>query len=334
MTQLGDTFITLVNKVERTLCPEYCGVVDRRRVIAYLFLSFIELLVVPYHFALFLTFWEPWGFSAACLHAVALIVVQWLTWRQEISLSKGVGALFLVAAAKLTVDSVFSTVFGQLLDNVSVLGNIFILFILASVAVSLMLNKTAAIVSTLTVPLVVFYVCSQRTDVMMLSLKPMLVGFLMVIYVYTYNRSRITKGLRQPQEASPEEKKALETIANLKDISDLKAAGLIERLTPETRKRIVQHASEHLRKKELDELAWDMICSTLTASEKQICKLILEGHPLKEICSKLNKSESNITSQRSHIRKKLGMTREEDLRRTLEARIAQVRGGGESWMKY
>lgn len=90
----------------------------------------------------------------------------------------------------------------------------------------------------------------------------------------------------------------------------------------------MHHASERLKKKELDELAWDMICSSLTASEKQICRLILEGDSLKVICTKLGKSESNITSQRSHIRKKLGMTREEDLRRTLEARIAAVRGGG------
>lgn len=328
MTQLDEPFVSWVKKVEQTLCPEYCGVVDRRRVIAYLFLSFVELLVVPYHFALFLTFWEPWGFSAACLHAVALIVVQWLTWRQEISLSRGVAALFLVAAAKLAVDSVFCTVFGQLLDNVSVLGNIFILFILASVAVSLMLSKTAKIITVVTIPLVAFFICSQRPEVMMLSMKPLVTGYLLVLYVFTYNRSRFSKGLRQPREASAEEKKALETIANLKDISDLKAAGLIERLTPETRESLVHHASEHLKKKELDELAWDMICSSLTASEKQICKLILEGYPLKEICSKLNKSESNITSQRSHIRKKLGMSREEDLRRTLEARIAEVRGGG------
>ncbi len=334
MEQLSDTFVSLINKVEQTLCPEYCGVVDRRRVIAYLFLTFVEVLVVPYHFVMFLTFWEPWGFSAACVHAVALIVVQWATWRQDVEFSKGVGALFLLATAKLATDSVFCTVFGQLADNVSVLGNLFIMFCLAAVAVSLMLTTTAKIITAATVPLVVFFVLSQQPQVMMLSLKPILVGFLMVAYVFAYNRSKITKGLRQPHEITTEEKKALETIANLKDVSDMKAAGLIERLTPETRQRIVHHASEHLRQKELDELAWDMICSSLTASEKQICKLILEGDSLKVICAKLNKAESNITSQRSHIRKKLGMTRNEDLRRTLEARIAEVRGGGgEFWLK-
>ncbi|MFW5497561.1 MAG: hypothetical protein ACOCO5_06125 [Segatella copri] len=39
----------------------------------------------------------------------------------------------------------------------------------------------------------------------------------------------------------------------------------------------------------------------------------------------LNKSESNITSQRSHIREKLNMDRKDDLRQVLEARISQIR---------
>lgn len=43
------------------------------------------------------------------------------------------------------------------------------------------------------------------------------------------------------------------------------------------------------------------------------------------MCDLLNKSESNITSQRSHIRKKLNMDRKDDLRQVLEARIFQIR---------
>lgn len=68
-------------------------------------------------------------------------------------------------------------------------------------------------------------------------------------------------------------------------------------------------------------MAWDQVCDGLTFSEKEICKLILQGRSLKEICAELNKSESNITSQRCHIRKKLNMDRRDDLRRTLEVRF-------------
>ena len=99
----------------------------------------------------------------------------------------------------------------------------------------------------------------------------------------------------------------------------------MDRLTPDLKQRIVNHAAERVRKEELENLAWDMVCADLTNSEKDICKLVLQGKTLKEICAQLDKSESNITSQRCHIRKKLNMERKDDLKRTLEMKIAEIR---------
>ena len=76
---------------------------------------------------------------------------------------------------------------------------------------------------------------------------------------------------------------------------------------------------------ELNNLMWDELCADLTNSEIQICKLVLQDKSLKEICILLDKTESNITSQRSHIRKKLNMDRKDDLKRTLELRFAEIR---------
>lgn len=40
-------------RLEHHLCPDYCGVVDRRRVIAFVLLTLIEIVIIPYHFLLF-----------------------------------------------------------------------------------------------------------------------------------------------------------------------------------------------------------------------------------------------------------------------------------------
>lgn len=40
-------------RLEQHLCPDYCGVVDRRRVIAFVLLTLVEMLIIPYHFLLF-----------------------------------------------------------------------------------------------------------------------------------------------------------------------------------------------------------------------------------------------------------------------------------------
>ncbi len=44
--------------------------------------------------------------------------------------------------------------------------------------------------------------------------------------------SKVTKGLRQPREINQEEKKALEMLANIRDLDHDKAESLLERLTP------------------------------------------------------------------------------------------------------
>ena len=67
------------------------------------------------------------------------------------------------------------------------------------------------------------------------------------------------------------------------------------------------------------------LCPELTKSEIEICKLVLQGKSLKEMCDVLGKTETNVCSQRSHIRKKLNMMPKEDLRSTLEIRMHEIR---------
>ncbi len=325
MKGLSSFVVNWINHIEEKLCPQHCGIVDRRRVLAYILLTIIEILVIPFHFFLFLTWWEPYGFTVACVHLVSFLVIQYLIWKEEIVFSQGLSAMYLLVALKLTVDCFFCTFFGVLEDNVTVLGNLFVMLVLAVTALSMMLNRLTRVLLILMVPLSVVAVLSQEGSMKLFVLKPILVGFVLVAYVHIYNMSRITKGLRQPREVMQEERKALEMLANLKDVDVHKEGNLIERLSPEMRQRILQRASQHLRKEEMDNLAWDLVCAELTKSEKEICRLILDGRSLKEICAELNKTESNITSQRSHIRKKLGMERTDDLQRTLELRIAEVR---------
>ncbi len=325
MKGLSNLTVSLIHKIEHHLCPHYCGVVDRRRVLAYIFITIIECLVIPYHFILFLLYWEPKGFCVSCLNLICFVVIQLMIWHQNTSLKNGLSALFVMMTAKLAIDNVLCTLYGVLEDNITVAGNIYVTFVLAIAALSMRLNFAAKAISLMLVPMVAFHLYMQESYLRVLSIKPILVGAVMLYYVYCYNLSRITKGLRQPREVSQEEMRALEMLANLKDMTSEKALSLLERLSPEQRQQIVHNAKNRLRKEELDNLAWDMICAELTASEKEICRLILEGHTLKEICATLNKTESNITSQRSHIRKKLKMERTDDLRRTLEIRMAEIR---------
>ena len=58
-----------------------------------------------------------------------------------------------------------------------------------------------------------------------------------------------------------------------------------------------------------------------TPTEIEVSRLILLDKKLKEICITMGKSETNINSVRSHIRKKLGLSANEVLKDALESRI-------------
>lgn len=157
MKELSSSIVRLIQFVEYYLCPQYCGVVDRRRVIAYLFTTLIELVVIPFHFFLFLMVWEPCGFTMACLHLIAFILIQYMIWKQVFPFHQGVSALFLLVAVKLAADSVLCTYFGALDDDITVIGNIFVMLILDIAALILMLQMTSLWITLMVIPLIGFY---------------------------------------------------------------------------------------------------------------------------------------------------------------------------------
>lgn len=315
----------LVMGAERHFCPQYCGMVDRRRVIAFLLLVLCELLIIPYHIVLFLWIQEPWGLSLTLVHAVVFVILQYAIWHHRMEFTKGVSYFYLLIFAKLFLDSILSVCFGNSLDGVTVISNVFIMFLLSITALNQLLYKTSFAISVGMVPVVVFYLVHNPLLFSLFSLKGIFVGFVLTGYVAIYNMNMVYKGLRQPQRVSHVEQKALDMLANLKEKDDARTGTLMERLNPDLREHIIYQATEHLRKEEIEKVEWDKVCEDLTNSEKEICRLVLKGKTLKEICFELNKSESNITSQRCHIRKKLNLDRKDDLRRTLEMKIAALR---------
>ena len=59
----------------------------------------------------------------------------------------------------------------------------------------------------------------------------------------------------------------------------------------------------------------------LSPGQREICHLIIQGHKLAEVCRILQKSESNVTAQRTYIRSKLGVQKGEVLREALLKRL-------------
>ena len=318
-------------RLEHHLCPDYCGVVDRRRVIAFVLLTLIEILIIPYHFLLFYMMKAWGGMFYNIVHTIALAVLTYVVLKRKVVFKTGISLLYILVFVKLAIDSMLCLHYQGDRDNLSVMSNIFIMFILAITAQSQQLHRTTLGFTVALLPVVAVAISHTQISVLLFSIKAVLVGFLMILYVWLYNWEPVmVKELRQPKQMREEEKKALHMLADLKDEEKDMAVNLLSRLRPEQQQNILDRAAEQLKTSELSKKAWDQVCADLTNSERVICQMVLEGKMLKEICNELNKSESNITSQRSHIRKKLNMDRKDDLRRELEKRFYEARNSLEA----
>ena len=318
-------------RLEHHLCPDYCGVVDRRRVIAFVLLTLIEILIIPYHFLLFYMMKAWGGMFYNIVHTLALAVLTYVVLKRKVVFKTGISLLYILVFVKLAIDSMLCLHYQGDRDNLSVMSNIFIMFILAITAQSQQLHRTTLGFTIALLPVVAVALSHTQISVLFFSIKAVLIGFLMILYVWLYNWEPVmVKELRQPKQMREEEKKALHMLADLKDEEKDMAVNLLSRLRPEQQQNILERAAEQLKTSELSKKAWDLVCADLTNSERVICQMVLEGKMLKEICIELNKSESNITSQRSHIRKKLNMDRKDDLRRELEKRFYEARNSLEA----
>ena len=265
------------------------------------------------------------------VHTLALALLIYVVLKRKVVFKTGISLLYILVFVKLAIDSMLCLHYQGDRDNLSVMSNIFIMFILAITAQSQQLNRTTLGFAVALLPVVAVAISHMQISTLLFSIKAVLVGFLMILYVWLYNwEPVIVKELRQPKQMREEEKKALHMLADLKDEEKDMAVNLLSRLRPEQQKNILERAAEQLKTSELSKKAWDLVCADLTNSERVICQMVLEGKMLKEICIELNKSESNITSQRSHIRKKLNMDRKDDLRRELEKRFYEARNSLEA----
>ena len=283
-------------RLEHHLCPDYCGVVDRRRVIAFVLLTLIEILIIPYHFLLFYMMKAWGGMFYNIVHTIALAVLTYVVLKRKVVFKTGISLLYILVFVKLAIDSMLCLHYQGDRDNLSVMSNIFIMFILAITAQSQQLHRTTLGFTVALLPVVAVAISHTQISVLLFSIKAVLVGFLMILYVWLYNwEPVIVKELRQPKQMREEERKALHMLADLKDEEKDMAVNLLSRLRPEQQQNILERAAEQLKTSELSKKAWDLVCADLTNSERVICQMVLEGKMLKEICIELNKSESNIS---------------------------------------
>jgi DNA-binding CsgD family transcriptional regulator len=310
-------FFNFISKLEHFKYPYYCGLQERRQFVCFLFTTFIELFYIPanilglndYHHS---TIFDTYNW----FHLIFIIILQILFWTNTLSTKASVYIFFTAIAIKLSAESLYELSITGVYD-IHILGNLNIILILASVAIAVRLSKLAiTIITILTLSLTIFCITSPLHHILRV-MRIFFVGYMFILYIIIFDSKNATKGLRMPNRITKEEQSAIDMLINLNKSDKEKVYSLLSRLSSTHQEELLNNIKDYYHQQYIETINLLSICPSLTPSEVEICKLILIGKSLKEICFTLHKTPSNITSQRTHIRKKLNLVKQDDLRTSL-----------------
>jgi len=180
----------------------------------------------------------------------------------------------------------------------------------------------------------IIYFALMTQDELFLGLVPGSVFMFFVIGLLGNRVVRITEIIDKENIKLKEDEYRLFNILKLKkqrvmeyvelaetDPSKMDAQTLFDFFDDKSRNKIVESVKKYLAAKDIHEVNISEQLPELSQSELEVARLIVLGKKQGDICNILNKTDSNISTVRYNIRKKLNLNADDDLYESLKQRL-------------
>lgn len=220
-------------------------------------------------------------------------------------------------------------------------GDIGLQMLVAFILVSAYMPKSAILVSVISMSCYIACVIISGSEdlennLLVFAIVFLITNFLGVRMVQEVKKLHAENITLKTEEQRIIEKLGLnkEQIVSLVQLSDKSvkdkerkdaALEFMESISPEARHRLISTIENYVKEREADQHDLTAIFPELTPSEIAICRLVLQEKSTSEICMILDKTRGNVSSQRVHIRTKLGLSSSETLSDYLKKRVAATK---------
>lgn len=283
---------------------------------------------------------EPLNPVAWTLNAMLLLMtvgVCLLYRLRQLFLNEALTILILSVQAEICAEMLICDFYQTEYNTLLILGNVVLLAFMAMLSLIAYMHLLSYILCAIT--FVTYLACMQLTqNAALKNFFPLFTVFFLSICVlgsrllYNFRRLEAENQLLKEEEQellnllhmNKQQLLAYVQLAQQKERPYPKIQELLEIIGQEKQQNLLDTVGTYLTEQRTGKEQLERVFHELTASELEICKLILGGKKLKEICSLLGKTEGNVTSQRTHIRAKLGLKPEDNLKKALEERLEQI----------
>ncbi len=314
--------------------PKEEGVIDKRRkclgawYVAILTLGIIsELLELSGAFDIFFK----------CSNATMLVLMYvWATlyYFRRITVLTTVSLLSITTQFSIAVDTIYCVIVPTVPDatmvsyvNVLILTANIMFCLSTYLSVATQVNVAIALGTTVSCMLIAHeHIFSQYIIMVVLVFV-----FISILGLYISNISRKLQEENAAIKRSEEElmhllmldREQMDCISRLakKEYTEEEMKTVFEQFSERSQRYIIENVTKYINERTYTKDIIEKAFPELTPSERDIAQLILKGYKLSGICALLEKSEANINTQRTNIRRKLSLTSSDHLLDALQERM-------------
>jgi hypothetical protein len=331
---IGNRFTLFRAWMSGTSADSYKGFVGRSRLTVYLLLVIALLVGIP---LTILGFGGPSTqvFNLLNGSRLALTLVLWLFYRfGRLPLFVALTVQLLLSQLDISAEMLYCALYPSEYHLMLIIGNVVLSAVILLVSIIAYMNALPYVLAAMS--MLTYAVCIEITGNMPLQnfFPIFLICFLAVSLlgnrlIRNFQRMEKENMLMKGEELelldmfrmNKEQFRAYVCLAKRKGSEHEKVGEILNFMSGEQRHILMERVSAWMVMQKAGSEKMEQAFPELSASELEICRLILGGKKLREICSLLGKSEGNITSQRTHIRRKLGLKPEENLKKVLQERM-------------
>lgn len=268
-----------------------------------------------------------------------LLTLLWSTCYivKKMSILRTVSLLSSTTQVLISIDTVYCA-FTPAVPHTQMVILVNILILTANTMFSVATYQGITILINVVISIVTFFVCMLFTNGHDFQQYAV-----MVVLVFAYigilglHIARISVQLQDENETIKQEEEELMHVLRLnkeqlklyielakKEQSEDETLLILNKFSEKTQKYVVDNVMKYVKAQATTSKQIEESFPELSSSERDIVQLILRGYKLGSIYTMLNKSESNINTQRANIRRKLRLQSADNLNDALQKRMMKI----------
>lgn len=310
------------------------NVIGRQRVAVFVYSSALLILGVILNLCGIAGPISPF-FQIANISQAALVTLGlYLYYNRRISLTTAMSLYCIVLQVEISAETLYCALNQTSHDIALIIANVAlsaVVLLLGIISYLRIIPFIVALLSLGTYGISIYLTGSEELGNFFIVFLVIFTALILMGCTMTSNISRLDKENTELKDEkreildvfrlTNEEMHSYMTLAREKKLEPEKTAEILTTVGHVAEKRILDNVAHYMRQSSIDYEKLHEQFPELSASELEICSFILKEKTVKEIGEVLGKSHSNITCQRSNIRTKLGLQKEDNLLEALRKRL-------------